>query len=164
MFAVIKTGGKQYKVAAGDVIAVERLDGDPGAHIDLETVLAIGEGAELTLGKPFVEGAAVTAEVLEQARGEKIIVFKKKRRQNYRRKRGHRQELTVLKITDIYPAGAARKAKPAAKPKPEAKAPEKPAAPKAAKKEAPKKAAKAKKAPAKKAKPAAKKPKRKEKK
>lgn len=170
MFAVIKTGGKQYKVAAGDVIAVERLAGEPGAHIDLESVLAIGEGANLTLGKPFVQGAAVTAEVIEQGRGPKIIVFKKKRRQNYRRKHGHRQDLTILKITDIYPAGAARKAKPAPKPKAEApaKAPEKKAAPKAArkapKKAAPKKEAKAKKAPAKKAKPAAKKPKGKEKK
>ena len=164
MFAVIKTGGKQYKVAAGDVIAVEKLAGEPGSHIDLETVLAIGEGAKLTLGKPFLEGAAVTAEVLEQARDDKIIVFKKKRRQNYRRKHGHRQALTLLKITDIYPAGATRKAKPAPKPKAEVKAPEKKAAEKAPKKAAPKKEAKAKKAPAKKAKPAAKKAKRKEKK
>jgi len=167
MFAVIKTGGKQYKVAAGDIITVERLAGEPGAHIDLEEVLAIGEGAKLTLGKPLIAGAAVTAEVLEQGRGEKIIVFKKKRRQNYRRRHGHRQELTILKITDIYPAGAARKAKPAPKPKAEAapaKAPEKKAAPKhAAKKAAPKKEAKAKKAPAKKAKPAPKKSKPKEK-
>lgn len=167
MFAVIKTGGKQYKVAAGDVITVERLAGEPGAHIDLDTVLVIGEGAKLTLGKPYVEGAAVAAEVLDQGRHEKVIVFKKKRRQNYRRKRGHRQDMTVLKITDIYPAGAARKAKPAPKPKAEAvpaKAPAKKAAHKAPKKAAPKKQAKAKKAPAKKAKPAAKKPKRKEKK
>ena len=166
MFAVIKTGGKQYKVAAGDIITVERLAGEPGAHIDIEAVLAIGEGAKLTLGKPLIAGAAVTAEVLEQARGPKIIVFKKKRRQNYRRKRGHRQELTTLKITDIYPAGATRKAKPAPKPKAEAapaKAPEKKAAKPAAKKAAPKKQARPKKAPAKKAKPAAKKSKPKEK-
>ena len=167
MFAVIKTGGKQYRVAAGDIISVERLAGEPGAHIDLDSVLAIGEGAKVTVGKPFVEGAAVAAEVLEQNRTDKIVIFKKKRRQNYRRTRGHRQDMTLLKITDIYPAGAARKAKPAAKPKAEApaKAPEKKAAPKPpakeAKKAAPKKPAKAKKAPAKKAKPAAKKPKRK---
>ena len=167
MYAVIKTGGKQYKVAAGDVIAVEKLAGEPGAHIDLEEVLAIGDGAKMTVGKPMISGAAVTAEVIEQGKGDKIIVFKKKRRQNYRRKRGHRQDLTILKITDIYPAGATRKAKPAPKPRAEAapaKAPEKKAAPKhAAKKAAPKKAAKAKKAPAKKAKPAAKKSKSKEK-
>jgi len=147
MFAVIKTGGKQYKVAAGDVISVERLTGDPGSHIDLEQVLAIGDGAQLTVGKPFVAGAAVAATVIEQTRGDKIIVFKKKRRQNYRRRRGHRQELTVLKITDIYPAGAPRKAKPAAKPKAEAPHRETP------QKEAPHKEAAPKKEPHKEAKP-----------
>jgi large subunit ribosomal protein L21 len=142
MFAVIKTGGKQYKVASGDIISVERLLGEPGSVIDLEEVLMISDGAELKVGKPFLAGAAVSATVVEQTRGEKIIVFKKKRRQNYRRRRGHRQELTVLKITDIYQAGAPRKAKPAvhAKPKaePHAKPPHKEAAHKeAAHKEAP---------------------------
>ena len=118
MFAVIKTGGKQYKVASGDVIAVERLPVEVGSHIDLEQVLLIGDGASMTVGNPVIAGAAVAATVVDQTRGDKIIVFKKKRRQNYRRRRGHRQDLTVLKITDIYPAGAARKAKPAVEHKP----------------------------------------------
>ena len=101
MFAVIRTGGKQYRVAQGDVIAVEKLPGEPGATIELGEVLMLGEGADAKAGAPLVAGASVSAELVEHRRADKIIVFKKKRRQNYRRKNGHRQNLTVLKITDI---------------------------------------------------------------
>ena len=100
MFAVIKTGGKQYKVAKDDLIVVEKLPGEAGSTITLDQVLMVGE----KIGAPVVAGAAVSATVVEQTRGDKIIVFKKKRRQTYRRKNGHRQDLTVLRITDI--AGA----------------------------------------------------------
>ena len=136
MFAVIKTGGKQYKVTKDDVIAVETLVGAPGDTVELSDVLMIGEdGKEPTVGTPVVDKAAVFAEVVEQTRGDKIIVFKKKRRQGYRRKAGHRQHLTMLRITDISPTGkkpAAAKAKAPAKAKAEeAKAEAKPkAAPK----------------------------------
>ncbi len=133
MFAVVKTGGKQYRVAKDDVIKVEKLEGEAGSKIVLEDVLMVSDGDKPTVGSPLVEGAAVEAEVLEQGKGEKIIVFKKKRRHNYRRKRGHRQELTVLRITDIT-VGGAKKAKA-----------------KAAEKKAPAKKAAAKKATAKKA-------------
>lgn len=105
MFAVIRTGGKQYKVANGDVIRVEKLEGDAGASITLDDVLMVSDGGSTTVGSPTVAGASVTAEVVAQDRGPKIIVFKKKRRQNYRRKNGHRQDLTVLRITGI--SGAA---------------------------------------------------------
>jgi large subunit ribosomal protein L21 len=101
MFAVIRTGGKQYKVASGDVIAVEKLAGDPGATVELAEVLMVGEGAEVSTGTPLVAGASVSAELVEHRRADKIIVFKKKRRQNYRRKNGHRQHQTVLRITEI---------------------------------------------------------------
>ena len=101
MFAVIRTGGKQYKVAKDDVIAVEKLAGDPGATIELADVLMIGEGAEVSAGTPLVAGASVSATLVEHRRADKIIVFKKKRRQNYRRKNGHRQHQTVLRITEI---------------------------------------------------------------
>ncbi len=104
MFAVIKTGGKQYRVASGDVIKVERLEAEAGATLALDQVLMVGEGADATVGTPFVMGATVSAEVIAQDRGPKIIVFKKKRRQNYRRKNGHRQDLTVLRITEISAA------------------------------------------------------------
>jgi len=100
MFAVIKTGGKQYKVAANDVIRVEKLLASAGDSVVLDQVLMVGE----KIGAPMVAGASVTATVLEQTRADKVIIFKKKRRQNYRRKKGHRQELTVLRITEI--AGA----------------------------------------------------------
>ncbi len=157
MFAVIKTGAKQYKVAVGDVIKVEKLDGDAGAKISLDNVLMVGDDKGVKVGTPAVSGTVVTAEILEQARAAKIIVFKKKRRQNYRRKAGHRQEQTVLRITEIGKA-AAKKAAPkkeAAK-KDAPKAEEKKAAPKkAAAKKAPVKKAAPKKAAAKK--PAAKK-------
>ena len=100
MFAVIKTGGKQYKVTANDVIRVEKLPGVAGDKVTLDQVLMVDD----QIGAPIVVGAHVTATVLEQTRADKVIIFKKKRRQNYRRKKGHRQELTVLRITDI--AGA----------------------------------------------------------
>lgn len=105
MFAVIRTGGKQYKVARDDVIVVEKLPGEPGETIALSEVLMVGEGAEVSAGAPLVAGAAVAAELVEHRRGDKIIVFKKKRRQNYRRKNGHRQHQTVLRITEIRTAG-----------------------------------------------------------
>ncbi|GAK44331.1 50S ribosomal protein L21 [Tepidicaulis marinus] len=102
MFAVIKTGGKQYKVAKDDVITVEKLAAEAGSTVELDEVLMLGgEGAQTKIGAPLVDGAKVTAEVVDQTRARKIIVFKKKRRQNYRRKAGHRQHQTVLKITNI---------------------------------------------------------------
>ena len=104
MFAIIKTGGKQYRVAAGDQITVERLEGDVGSEISLTEVLALG-GESPVIGRPMVPDATVRAKIVQQPRGTKVIVFKKKRRKNYRRKRGHRQELTVLKIEEIS-AGA----------------------------------------------------------
>jgi large subunit ribosomal protein L21 len=100
MYAVIRTGGKQYRVAPNDVIQVEKLDAEAGSTIELDQVLMVG-GDEPRAGAPLVEGARVTATVLEQAKGPKIIVFKKKRRKNYRRRAGHRQRLTVLRITGI---------------------------------------------------------------
>lgn len=147
MFAVIKTGGKQYKVAKDDVIVVEKLDGEEGEVVAFESVLMVGEGAEAKAGAPFVEGVCVAGEVVEQTRGDKVLVFKKKRRQNYRRTNGHRQDLTVVRITDILTDGK----KPEAKPK-KAAAPKKTEAEgEAPKKAAAKKPAAAKKAPAKKA-------------
>lgn len=101
MFAVIRTGGKQYKVASGDVIKVEKLAGEAGQTVNLDEVLLVSDGGNTTVGTPLVAGASVSAEVIAQGRGPKIIVFKKKRRQNYRRKNGHRQDLTILRITDI---------------------------------------------------------------
>ena len=101
MFAVIRTGGKQYKVAKDDVLQVEKLDAEPGATVELAEVLMVGGEGETKMGSPLVDGAKVTAEVVEQARGPKLTIFKKRRRQNSRRKNGHRQDLTVLKITGI---------------------------------------------------------------
>ena len=105
MFAVIRTGGKQYKVAKDDVIAVEKLDGEPGASIELAEVLMVGDGAAVSAGTPLLSGASVSATLVEQRRGDKIIVFKKKRRHNYRRKNGHRQYETVLRIDEIRTGG-----------------------------------------------------------
>ena len=177
MFAVIRTGGKQYRVAKDDTIVVEKLAGDPGTMVELSEVLMIGSGKSASIGSPLVDKAAVFAEVVEQSRADKIIVFKKHRRKNYRRTRGHRQQQTVLRILDVSPTGAKPKAvakakaasqgtpkatpKPASKPEPqketkkEAKKPEakKPAAKQEAKKPGAKKAATKKpgaKAPAKK--------------
>ncbi len=133
MFAVIKTGGKQYRVAKDDVITVERLDGEAGGPVSFEQVLMLG-GDDTKVGAPVIEGASVSGEIVEQTRGEKIIVFKKQRRQNYRRKKGHRQDLTVVRITDILASG--KPAKKAAKSKAKPKAKEETAAEEAAPAEA----------------------------
>jgi large subunit ribosomal protein L21 len=101
MFAIVRTGGKQYRVGVGDQITVERIVGEVGADVELSEVLAIGGGDSPAIGTPIVPDAAVRARIVQQPRGSKIIVFKKKRRKNYRRKRGHRQELTVLRIEEI---------------------------------------------------------------
>ena len=97
MYAVIKTGGKQYKVASGDVVKLEKIAGEEGKEVVFNEVLALDD----TIGTPLVAGASVKATVLKQARDAKVIVFKKKRRQNYSRKNGHRQSITLVKITDV---------------------------------------------------------------
>jgi len=104
MFAVFKTGGKQYRVAAEDVLKVDKVKGEPGEIVEFGEVLVVG-GDSVMLGVPTVAGATVAAEVLDQARGPKIIAFKKRRRKNSRRKRGHRQEFTLLRITEILTDG-----------------------------------------------------------
>jgi large subunit ribosomal protein L21 len=101
MYAVIRSGGKQYKVSKDDVISVEKLIGEAGDKVNLNEVLMIGGKGDPIVGDPVIKGAVVNAEVVEQTRAEKIIVFKKKRRHNYRRKNGHQQHLTMLKIVDI---------------------------------------------------------------
>ena len=101
MFAVVKTGGKQYKVSEGDIFQVEKLDHEAGATITLDQVLMVVEGDEVKAGTPFLEGSTVTCEVTDQFKGPKIIIFKKKRRKKYRRKNGHRQLYTRLKVTQI---------------------------------------------------------------
>ncbi len=154
MYAVIRTGGKQYKVAKNDVIAVERLSGEAGDVIAIDEVLLLGDGASTTVGSPLVGGACVAAEVLEQGKSDKVIVFKKKRRHNYRRKKGHRQDVTVLRVTDILTEG--QRPEPGAKAAPRETAEAKPAAEKAAAKKTPARKAAAKQA-APKAKAAAKK-------
>ena len=105
MYAVVKTGGKQYRVAKDDVLTVEKLAGDAGARVELSEVLAMDAGKGLTVGAPLVDGARVAAEVLEQKKGDKVVIFKKKRRKNYRRTKGHRQQLTVIRITDVLAKG-----------------------------------------------------------
>ena len=97
MYAVIKTGGKQYRVASGDVIKIEKIAGEEGKEVVFNEVLALGD----SIGTPLVVGASVKALILKQAKDAKVIVFKKKRRQNYRRKNGHRQNITLVKITDV---------------------------------------------------------------
>jgi len=128
MFAVIKTGGKQYKVAEGDTITVEKLDTEAGKDVTFDTVLMLGNGDDVTVGAPLVDGASVFGEVEEQTRGDKVIIRKKRQRQTYRRTKGHRQHLTVVKITGISADGKkpAKKAAPkkAAAPKAEAPATE----------------------------------------
>ena len=101
MYAVIKTGGKQYRVAKDDVLEIERLAGDAGAKIEFTEVLLVGEGASVKVGTPVLSGAKVTAELVEQSRGPKLIAFKKRRRKNSRRKKGHRQDLSMVRITGI---------------------------------------------------------------
>ena len=159
MYALVKTGGKQYRVAKDDKILVERIAADEGAEIILDDIIMLGDGDKVTVGTPRVDGAAVSAKVVRQTRGPKIIIFRRKRRKNHRRTQGHRQDLTLLQITGIAENGASLKPKaaPAKKAAPKAAAADKPAAEKkaAAKKPAAKKPA-AKKPTAKK--PAAKKP------
>ena len=146
MYALVKTGGKQYRVAKDDTILVERIAADEGAEVILNDIVMLADGDKVTIGTPKVEGAAVSATVMRQTRGPKIIIFRRKRRKNHRRTQGHRQDLTLLKINDIAedakkltpakPAGktAAKKAA-AKKPAPKAAAAKKPAAKKAAKKD-----------------------------
>ncbi|MBA5777052.1 50S ribosomal protein L21 [Stappia sp. F7233] len=119
MFAVIKTGGKQYHVAADDLVKVEKLPVEAGETVTFDQVLVLGNGAETVVGAPTVEGATVVGEVVEQGRNRKVIVFKKRRRQNSRRRNGHRQAFTLVRITDILAAGSkpAKKTKKAAKAK-----------------------------------------------
>ena len=105
MFAVIKTGGKQYRVAADDLLKIEKIQGEPGEIVQLGEVLVVGSD-NVTVGTPTIAGASVAAEVLEQFRGDKVIAFKKRRRKNSRRKRGHRQEFTLLRVTEILTDGA----------------------------------------------------------
>jgi len=127
MFAVIKTGGKQYKVAEGDTITVEKLDAEAGKDVTFDTVLMLGNGDDVTVGAPLVDGASVFGEVEEQTRGDKVIIRKKRQRQTYRRTQGHRQHLTVVKITGISADGKKPAKKAAAKkaaPKAEAPAAE----------------------------------------
>jgi large subunit ribosomal protein L21 len=126
MFAVVRTGGKQYRVAAGDKIVVEKLAGEAGDTVTLDDVLLAGEGSDLK----DTNGLTVSAEIVAQAKGEKVIVFKKRRRHNYRRKKGHRQQHTILKITAIGGEKApAKKAAPKKEEAPKAEAPAKEAAP-----------------------------------
>jgi large subunit ribosomal protein L21 len=113
MFAVIKTGGKQYKVAAEDKITVMTLPGEAGDRIVFDEVLALFDGATNHVGAPRVAGASVVGEIVEQARGPKVYAFKKRRRKNSKRKRGHRQDLTIVRVTGIL-TDAARQAEPAA--------------------------------------------------
>lgn len=116
MYAVIVTSGKQYKVAANDVLKVDKLEAEVGSIVQFDHVLAIGgDAGELRLGTPSIEGAKISAEVLEQKRDDKVIVFKKKRRHNYRRKNGHRQYITVLRILDVSGKGGVEKKIPAKK-------------------------------------------------
>lgn len=101
MYAIVETGGKQYKVKSGDTLRVERLDGDIGSKVTLETVLLAGSGENVKYGAPYVSGASVVAKIVEQHRTRKVVVFKYKRRKGYRVKRGHRQHYTALRIEDI---------------------------------------------------------------
>ena len=121
MFAVIKTGGKQYRVAADQVVRIEKIPGEVGQIVQLGQVLLLGGDAP-KLGTPAIEGASIAAEVLEQGRGDKVIAFKKRRRKNSRRKRGHRQEFTLIRVTEILTDGASPtkgpRPKPERKPKP----------------------------------------------
>ena len=115
MYAVVKTGGKQYRVTPGDVIIVEKLLGETGAKVKLDEVLMVGEdGKAPEVGAPLLDKAAVNCEVLDQSRADKIIVFKKKRREGYKRKKGHRQQQTVLRVLDINGKGAVKAAAKAA--------------------------------------------------
>ena len=159
MYALVKTGGKQYRVSKDDTILVERLSAEEGEQIILNDIVMLGDGDKVTIGTPLVDGAGVSATVVRQTRGPKIIIFRRKRRKNHRRTQGHRQDLTLLKINDIAEDAKSLKTAKAAASDASAK---KAAAPKAttAKKAAPKAAAAKKAAPKAAAakKPAAKKP------
>ena len=111
MYALVKTGGKQYRVSKNDTILVERIDAEEGAEVILYDIVMLGDGDKVTIGNPKVDGAAVSATVVRQTRGPKIIIFRRKRRKNHRRTQGHRQDLTLLKINDI--AEDAKKLAPA---------------------------------------------------
>ena len=143
MYALVRTGGKQYRVAKDDTILVERIAAAEGAEVILDDVVMLGDGDKVTIGTPRVEGAAVSATVVSQTRGPKIIIFRRKRRKNHRRTQGHRQDLTLLKINAIAEDG--KSLKPKAAPAKKAAAKEE-AAPKAAAKKAAAKKAAAKKA------------------
>ena len=143
MYAVVKTGGKQYRVAKDDKIVVDRMIGEDGDSVVLDQVLMMADGDKVTVGSPVIEGAAVGATVLRQTRGPKIMVFRRKRRKNFRRIRGHRQDLTLLQINEIAPDGKLKAApKKAAAKKDTAKSEATAAPKKAAKKTAAKTAAK----------------------
>jgi large subunit ribosomal protein L21 len=158
MYAVFSTGGKQYRASTGDIVKVEKLEAEKGATVELDSVLMVGEGKDVQVGSPYLEGGKVTAKVVEHGRGEKIKIVKFKRRKHHMKTQGHRQYFTTLEITAIDSSGSKPKAAKADKPEAEAsKAPAKKAAAKkapakkaASKKTATKKAA-SKKAPAKKA-------------
>ncbi len=107
MYAVLKTGGKQYRVAAGETIKVEKLEGNKGDSVELQEILLLADGELVTVGRPLVEGARVKAEIVDQDRAPKVVIFKYRRRKRYRRKTGHRQMFTALRITDIVKPGAA---------------------------------------------------------
>ncbi len=115
MFAVIKTGGKQYRVAADDLLKVEKVSGETGDMVEFDNVLVVGEGKDAAIGAPFVDGAVVTAEIVDQGRAKKVITFKKRRRQNSRRTIGHRQLLTTVRISEILTGGVKPSKKAAAK-------------------------------------------------
>jgi len=110
MYAIVQTGGKQYKVQAGDQLKVEKLKGEPGDQVDFDKILAIGTSEGIKVGKPFITDAAVTATIIRTARDRKIVVFKKKRRKAYDKKQGHRQWYTLLKIQGIMPEAVAAEA------------------------------------------------------
>jgi len=117
MYAIVRTGGKQYRVSANDVITVEKLPGEEGGLVEFGDVLMIGDGKATTLGAPLLDGALVTATILSQEKADKVLVFKKKRRHNYRRMHGHRQDGTVLRIDEVVMPGATPKPRKAALPK-----------------------------------------------
>ena len=105
-YAVIRTGGKQYRVAAGDVIRIEKVPGEPGTELQFTDVLMTGAGGTVQVGSPSVKGARVTAHIVQQGKAKKILVFKKKRRKNYRRRQGHRQQVTTVRVASIEAGGA----------------------------------------------------------
>jgi large subunit ribosomal protein L21 len=133
MYALVKTGGKQYRVSKDDTILVERLSAEEGEQIILNDIIMLGDGDKVTIGTPLVDGAGVSATVVRQTRGPKIIIFRRKRRKNHRRTQGHRQDLTLLKIIDIAEdAKSLKTVKPAAKAAPKKAAASDASAPKAA--------------------------------